>query len=184
MASDVDPLVLRAIERFMIVGGAIIFGFFGFGLFSRGIEKGHNKLAAESRWFKIVFSGTGPGLFFMAFGAIILVTALCMPMTTTERHSESHETSMPASSPSSLPVNTTNPGSSNQQTLMTTTSEATRKFPLPTAFESTSAFAAVFVSVYILKSKFLRRRTHATEGSKLPTTLDRILPKGQRLERP
>ena len=33
-------------------------------------------LSAESKLYKIVFSGTGPGLFFMAFGAIILLTAI------------------------------------------------------------------------------------------------------------
>ena len=71
-----DPIVLRGIERIFVVVGGIIFGYFGYRLFIFGVDKGDAKISAKSYFYKIVFSGTGPGLFFMAFGAIILVTAL------------------------------------------------------------------------------------------------------------
>ncbi|MFC1597114.1 hypothetical protein ACFL5Q_04130 [Planctomycetota bacterium] len=53
-----------------------MFAVLGYSLFRRGISRGKGTLEAESRLFRIVFTGTGPGLFFMAFGAIILITAL------------------------------------------------------------------------------------------------------------
>ncbi len=59
-----DPILFRGIERFVVVLGAIFFGYLGFKLFIFGAEKGHSQLSAESRFFKIFFSGTGPGLFF------------------------------------------------------------------------------------------------------------------------
>ena len=70
------PLIFHGIERIIIAIGGIGFGAFGYRLFVRGISQGKGKLQFKSPVAKIVFSGTGPGLFFMAFGAIVLLIAL------------------------------------------------------------------------------------------------------------
>jgi hypothetical protein len=71
-----DPIVFRGIERLLIVAGGIVFGYLGYRLFEKGLTAGEGNLKFESKALKIIFSGTGPGLFFMAFGAVILVVAL------------------------------------------------------------------------------------------------------------
>ena len=72
-----DPVASRGLERLLIVTGAIFLVYLGYRLFLFGVEKGRNHLSTElSESFKIVFSGTGPGLFFMAFGSLVLVIAL------------------------------------------------------------------------------------------------------------
>jgi hypothetical protein len=71
-----DPTVFRGIERILIVIGAIIFGYLGYRLFVKGLTTGEGNLRFESKLMKVIFSGTGPGLFFMAFGAVVLVTAV------------------------------------------------------------------------------------------------------------
>ncbi|MCH7676660.1 hypothetical protein IH879_17185 [candidate division KSB1 bacterium] len=71
-----EAILLRGAERLLIVIGAIILSYLGYKLYRFGIDKGSAKLETESQLYKVVFSGTGPGLFFMAFGAIILITAL------------------------------------------------------------------------------------------------------------
>jgi hypothetical protein len=71
-----DPVAMRGLERLVIAFGAITFAILGYRLFIFGVTKGHGKLVADSKLFKVVFSGTGPGLFFMAFGAVVLVSAL------------------------------------------------------------------------------------------------------------
>ena len=73
-----DPVANRALERILLVIGTFLFAYLGYRLFVFGVETIRGHLSAElSEAFKIVFSGTGPGLFFMAFGAIVLVAALC-----------------------------------------------------------------------------------------------------------
>lgn len=71
-----DAVTFRGLERLIIVLGAIVFAYLGYRLFLAGIDKGPGKLEAQTRFYKFVFSGVGPGLFFMAFGAMVLVTAL------------------------------------------------------------------------------------------------------------
>lgn len=71
-----DWILMRSIERIAIVIGAIFIAYLGYRLYALGVEKGHSNLTAESRFYKFIFSGSGPGLFFMAFGSIVLVTAL------------------------------------------------------------------------------------------------------------
>ena len=71
-----DPIALRGIERILITCGGIIFGYLGYRLFLLGIEKGTSSVTTESKFFKLVFTGTAPGLFFMFAGACILMTAL------------------------------------------------------------------------------------------------------------
>lgn len=71
-----DIFILRALERLAIVISAVIFAYLGYRLFLFGVKEGSSKLQTESMFFKITFSGTGPGLFFMAFGALVLMFAL------------------------------------------------------------------------------------------------------------
>jgi hypothetical protein len=68
--------VLHGIERIVITLGAIAFGVLGYRLFTRGLTRSKGDLEFSSPMAKVVFSGAGPGLFFMAFGAIILVVAM------------------------------------------------------------------------------------------------------------
>ena len=71
-----DVIFLNGIERIICCLGGIFFGFLGYKLFLNGLDKGFSRLNAESKFIKIVFSGSGPGLFFMAFGSIILLISL------------------------------------------------------------------------------------------------------------
>jgi|CXWL01.1.fsa_nt_gi hypothetical protein len=73
-----DPIVFRGIERLLIIVGAIFFGYLGYRLFVKGLTIGEGNLKFESKAMKIIFSGTGPGLFFMAFGAVVLVVAIAI----------------------------------------------------------------------------------------------------------
>jgi hypothetical protein len=72
--------VYEAIGRYITIFGGIAFGVMGFLLFRMGITKGKGLLSADSKLVKFVFSGVGPGLFFMAFGGIVLALALVFPM--------------------------------------------------------------------------------------------------------
>ncbi len=69
-------MFFRGIERWMVVLGAVVFGYLGYKLFLYGVDQGHGKLDAENQFFKITFSGSGPGLFFMVFGALILMSSV------------------------------------------------------------------------------------------------------------
>jgi hypothetical protein len=68
---QIIPIAIRGVERCIIAIGAIFTIYLGYKLFVRGIGTG--KLAAKMKFIDIVLSGSGPGLFFMAFGAIILL---------------------------------------------------------------------------------------------------------------
>lgn len=72
----IDPILLRGIERIAIVLVAGLFAWLGYRLFMHGHAQGESKMSLESPWAKVVFSGTGAGLIFMAFGALVLVYAL------------------------------------------------------------------------------------------------------------
>jgi hypothetical protein len=67
-----NPVMWRAIERLLMVAGGIVLGILGYRLFIFGMTKGRNDFSA----FKLAMVGTGPGLFFMGFGATVLITAL------------------------------------------------------------------------------------------------------------
>lgn len=69
-----DWIFYRGIERWLIVIGGLVFAYFGYKLYLYGVDKGMGKLQAENQFFKIALSGSGPGLFFMAFGAMILMS--------------------------------------------------------------------------------------------------------------
>lgn len=57
-----------------VIGGYM--SWLGYKLFEKGLEKGKGQLDFKSKAFSLVFSGVGPGLFFMAFGAIIILVAV------------------------------------------------------------------------------------------------------------
>jgi hypothetical protein len=76
MQSIVDVFFFRGIERWIVVLGGIFFAYLGYKLFLYGVDQGNGKLETESQFFKLTFSGSGPGLFFMAFGAIVLVSSI------------------------------------------------------------------------------------------------------------
>ncbi len=71
-----DPVFFRGIERWLIALGGIMLCVLGYKLFIHGLKKGRGKLITESKLLKVTLSGSGPGLFFMAFGSIILITAI------------------------------------------------------------------------------------------------------------
>lgn len=71
-----NPVLLRGIERFLIIFGAIVFGFLGYKLYRLGISQGYSKLNVKSSFLRFALSGSGPGLFFMALGALTLIIAL------------------------------------------------------------------------------------------------------------
>jgi hypothetical protein len=71
-----DPILLRGIERILIVAGSIAFGYLGYRLFIFGISDGLSRIKAQSKIFTLTFSGTAPGLFFMFCGAAILVSSI------------------------------------------------------------------------------------------------------------
>src|SRR4051812_27935387 len=71
-----DPIFLRGIERWMAVVFSLVFVLSGYLLFKLGITKGLTSIRTRSLFLKVTFSGTGPGLGFMAFGGLILIFAL------------------------------------------------------------------------------------------------------------
>jgi hypothetical protein len=71
-----EILLMRGFERLLIIAGGIFFGYLGYRLFLFGVEKGTAKMSAETKFYRIVFSGTAPGLFFMLCGCVILLTGV------------------------------------------------------------------------------------------------------------
>ena len=73
---DANLVLFRGFERLLIVLGGFFFAYLGYRLFLYGVDEGNGKLETESPFFKLTFSGSGPGLFFMAFGALVLINAI------------------------------------------------------------------------------------------------------------
>lgn len=71
-----DPVAMRGVERIVITIIGAFFGYLGFRLFRLGITHGSATLSGESKWGKLLFSGTAPGLFFMFVGGFIVAVAL------------------------------------------------------------------------------------------------------------
>ncbi|KPK35970.1 MAG: hypothetical protein AMJ65_16930 [Phycisphaerae bacterium SG8_4] len=71
-----SPVLWRGIERLFIVLVTAVFGWMGHRLFLFGITEGQAKLSAEGHYYKIIFSGTAPGLFLMVVAGLALLTAL------------------------------------------------------------------------------------------------------------
>lgn len=79
-----DVFLYRGIERLLVVIGGLFFGYLGYRLFLYGVSEGNGKLETESQFFKLTFSGSGPGLFFMAFGALVLIFSVFSSATATQ----------------------------------------------------------------------------------------------------
>ena len=71
-----DPIIFKGIERIVVALGAIIFGFLGYKLYKLGVTKGLGRLSIIFQGYKLYFLATGPGMFFMFFGAVVL--AICL----------------------------------------------------------------------------------------------------------
>jgi hypothetical protein len=71
-----DPTVWRGVERLLITIGAILFGVLGYKLYQLGFTKPAGTVKVESKLLQFVLSGTGPGIAFMAFAALVLASAL------------------------------------------------------------------------------------------------------------
>ena len=69
-------IVMRIIKRIVIFMSATFISCLGYWLYKLNINKGRGNLQANSKLRDIMLSGTGPGLLFMAFGAIILLLGL------------------------------------------------------------------------------------------------------------
>src|SRR5262245_8215472 len=77
MNGDDILLATRALERVLIVGAATLCIFLGYRLYLHGITKGQIKWQSSASLVpKVLLSGTGPGLAFMAFGALVLIVAV------------------------------------------------------------------------------------------------------------
>lgn len=71
-----NPVLWRGIERLFIVSVTATFGWMGHRLFMFGITEGQARLSAQGDYYKIIFSGTAPGLFLMVVAGVALLTAL------------------------------------------------------------------------------------------------------------
>ena len=101
----------RGIERCLIVVSSNIFAYLGYRLYVNGVENFPVKMDAEIPAFKFALSGAGPGVLFMAFGGIILWSALrnnLKKKTTSEKFRQPEEsTTTMKSATSSAFVNDT-----------------------------------------------------------------------------
>lgn len=68
-----DVAFLRGVQLILIILAGVIFVILGYKLFLYGVNKGRGKLRAKSEIYKLIFSGSGPGLFFMIFGGLIVI---------------------------------------------------------------------------------------------------------------
>jgi TonB family protein len=71
-----DAIFLKGVQLILIILAGLIFLVIGYKLFHYGIDKGRSKLRNQSETYKIIFSGSGPGLFFMVFGGLVLLFAI------------------------------------------------------------------------------------------------------------
>src|SRR5438552_1156622 len=95
VTSALEP---RDLERLLVVLGGILFAYLGYRLFLFGVKEGNSHLEAESKGFRIIFSGTAPGLFFMFAGLVVLVAVMFSYVTTQHSSTESTQTALvPAS---------------------------------------------------------------------------------------
>ena len=78
------PLIGQVIERCVIAIGGIIIVYLGYRLYLFGAKTGRGELSAKLKFADFLLKGSGPGLFFMAFGSIILITALFTGKVITE----------------------------------------------------------------------------------------------------
>ena len=71
-----DAYDYRGIERLVVAGGAIFLIYLGYRLYVKGLSSGAVKGSADTTFMKFAVSGTGPGILFMCFGALVLALGL------------------------------------------------------------------------------------------------------------
>ena len=79
-----NPIFFHGIKGWLVVIGAILFSYFGFQLYWHGFVRESARFEAVSQLRRLVLNGQGPGLFFMAFGALVLIISLFSKVTPTE----------------------------------------------------------------------------------------------------
>jgi hypothetical protein len=72
----VTPILFRGIERLIICGGAIFAIYLGYKLYCFGVSDGLSKVHFKSKLVSFAASGSGPGLFLICFGSLVLIMAL------------------------------------------------------------------------------------------------------------
>jgi hypothetical protein len=80
--SSGDKFVFNGIAALAACGGIFCI-YLGYRLFIKGIDKGPGEMKGSASWVKFALKGVGPGLFFMAFGAFILLVALLVSVIST-----------------------------------------------------------------------------------------------------
>lgn len=89
----VDLFFFRGVERIIIVLAATFFAYLGYKLYIHGITATRSQIDFKSKFMKFAVSGTGPGLVFMVFGAVVLVFSLVLGgVSTTSQSVTSEET--------------------------------------------------------------------------------------------
>ena len=73
-----DVAFLRGVQLIFIILAGILFVFLGYKLFHYGVDKGRSKLRVKSEIYKLIFSGSGPGLLFMIFGGLVVIYSIYM----------------------------------------------------------------------------------------------------------
>lgn len=71
-----DIVIVRGFERIIIDAGAIFIAYLGYRLYLNGAIDGKNTLKTNFGDVSLILTGIGPGIFFMAFGSLVLVAAL------------------------------------------------------------------------------------------------------------
>lgn len=71
-----NVMFLRGVQLILIILAGITFVIVGYKLFLYGIDTGRSKLRRKSEGFKLLFSGSGPGLLFMVIGGLIVLYSI------------------------------------------------------------------------------------------------------------
>jgi hypothetical protein len=105
VAADCDPprtnevkpgtvMIVRCVERSLVIIAAISLAFLGVWLYARGIETGEVTIS----FLGFVSKGQGPGLAMVAIGAFLLYHSLKTPFVVIVRHEPSGTPGTPTSS--------------------------------------------------------------------------------------
>ena len=71
-----NVMFLRGVQLILIILAGITFVIVGYKLFLYGIDTGRSKLRRKSEVFKLLFSGSGPGLLFMVIGGLVVLYSI------------------------------------------------------------------------------------------------------------
>ena len=71
-----NAMFLRSVQLILIILAGTACVILGYKLFLYGIDKGRSKLRSKSEIYKLIFSGSAPGLFFMVLGGLFLLFSI------------------------------------------------------------------------------------------------------------